>query len=109
MAGSPDLAVELLADHPELIAQLGRMYWQEWGYGAVSPDGWIEVAGRSARHEGMPITIVAVDSAGDLVGAVGLEEADDELNETERGAGRPGSSARSFASMTAVGRSVADS
>jgi hypothetical protein len=37
------ISVELLADHPELIAPIGHMTWQEWGYGAKDPEPFIKV------------------------------------------------------------------
>lgn len=76
--------MELLADLPQLIPQVGRLRWQEWAYGATDPTPWIEVTSRESGRETLPVTLVAVDPAGDAVGAVGLDEADDELNQTER-------------------------
>jgi hypothetical protein len=49
------------------------------------------------------VTLVAVDPAGDAVGAVGLDEADDQLNQTDRRGRSPGWWARLSAETTAGG------
>jgi len=79
------ISVELLAGRPELVAQLGQMTWQEWGYGAGDPAAWADVIAREAGRDGLPVSLVAVDAAGDAVGKVGLGESDGDLSEAERG------------------------
>jgi GNAT superfamily N-acetyltransferase len=88
MATSCDLRVESLADHPELLEQVGLLRWKEWAYGAQDPAPFIEVTAKEAGQSGqLPMTFVAIDVAGRAVGAVGLDRVDDELNAAER-AGR---------------------
>lgn len=101
--------MELLADLPQLIPQVGRLRWQEWGYGATDPRPWIEVTSRESGRETLPVTLVAVDPAGDAVGAVGLDEADDELNQTERRGRSPwvvGTAVRKNNRRSGVGRQL---
>lgn len=79
--------MESLAEHPELVSQVGQLRWREWGYGAEDASSWIEVTAREAGRDQLPITLVAVDAAGEAIGAVALGDFDGELNEAER-AGR---------------------
>lgn len=88
MSTSLDLHIESLADHPELLEQVGVLRWKEWAYGAQDPAPFIEVTAKEAGQGGqLPLTLAAIDTAGDAVGVVGLGPADDELNAAER-AGR---------------------
>lgn len=82
MSGGP--SVELLADHPDLIPSVGRMRWQEWGYGVTDPDSWIDATAQESGRDALPITLVAVDAAGDAAGAVALGDFDGELSTDER-------------------------
>lgn len=77
--------VQVLADHPNLVAEVGRLRWDEWGYGTPDPHEWIKVTAAEAGRDRLPITLVAVDSDGAAVGAVALGDADPELSEDERG------------------------
>ena len=83
MGERPPLFLGLLADHPELIAEVGVLRWREWG-GATTPGSWIEVTAREAGSEHLPVTLVAMGLDGHAVGAVALGEADDALDEAER-------------------------
>jgi GNAT superfamily N-acetyltransferase len=88
MAASCDLRVESLADHPELLEQVGLLRWKEWAYGAQDPAPFIEVTAKEAGRSGqLPMTLVAIDVAGGAVGAAGLDRVDNELSAAER-AGR---------------------
>lgn len=80
--------LELLVDHPDLIAQVGELRWLEWG-GAEDAQSWIEVTAREAGRDKLPVTLVAVDRAGEVVGAVALGEFDGELSDAERGGRSP--------------------
>ena len=79
------LSVHLRADHPNLISDEGILRWKEWGYGDPDPQSWIKVTAAEAGRDRLPITLVAIDSAGRALGAVALGAADPELNDGERG------------------------
>ncbi len=83
------IRVESLADHPELIEQVGVLRWQEWAYGKKDPSPFIETTAAEAGHDHLPMTLVAINDMGEAVGAVGLGEIDDELNATERNGRTP--------------------
>ena len=88
MAIPGGLRVESLADHPELVEQVGLLRWKEWAYGAPDPAPFIEVTAKEAGRSGqLPMTLVAIDAAGAAAGAVGLGRIDGELSAAER-AGR---------------------
>ena len=72
------LSVQLLADRPELVAAVGKIRWAEWGHPPEPKhlSWWVDVTGREAGREGLPVTFVAVDGSGAAVGAVGLGEFD---------------------------------
>jgi GNAT superfamily N-acetyltransferase len=91
VTGVPDrpVTVALLADHPDLIEQIGVLRWTEWGYGDPSPDEWIAVSAREAGRDDLPVTLVAIDWSGSAVGVVGLDVADDALTDDERAARTP--------------------
>ena len=74
----PELRVELLADHPELIARVGEIRWTEWGVPPESQElsWWIDITATEAGRHDLPITWVAIDGDGRAVGAVGLGEFD---------------------------------
>ena len=85
MLGPPDAPrIRLLADHPDLIAEVGALRWREWGYADPDPGLWISVTAGEAGRDRLPVTLVAVGPDGDATGAVALGDADGELNETER-------------------------
>jgi GNAT superfamily N-acetyltransferase len=83
MKERPALFLGLLADHPELVAEVGVLRWREWG-GGPTPGPWIEVTAREAGSEHLPITLVAMDLDGLALGAVALGEYDDALDDAER-------------------------
>jgi GNAT superfamily N-acetyltransferase len=82
-----DIAVVLLADHPDLIHPAGVMRWVEWGDDDPSPAEWIAVTAREAGRDDLPVTLVALDRSRSAVGVVGLNAFDDALTDGER-AGR---------------------
>ena len=90
MATPCDLRVESLADHTELLEQAGLLRWKEWAYGAQDPAPFIEVTAKEAGRSGqLPMTLVAIDVAGGVVGVVGLGPVDDDLSATERNGRMP--------------------
>lgn len=66
--------IDLLADRPDLIDEVGTMRWKEWGQPPepTDPQWWIEATRSEAGRDGLPVTYVAVSCAGELLGAVGL-------------------------------------
>src|SRR3954466_15931783 len=78
MRERPALFLGLLADQPELIAEVGVLRWRASGKGGT-PGPWIESTARDAGREGLPVTLVAMDIEGQVIGAVTLGEADDDV------------------------------
>ena len=78
MAPPPLVTVALLADHPQLITAVGEMRWREWGKPPepIERAWWVEVTGREAGREALPVTWVAIDAQGQALGAVGLGQFD---------------------------------
>jgi GNAT superfamily N-acetyltransferase len=83
MGERPPLFLGLLADHPELIAEVGVLRRQERG-DAPTPGAWIEITAREAGSEHLPVTLVAMDLEGRALGAVALGEYDEALDEAQR-------------------------
>jgi GNAT superfamily N-acetyltransferase len=79
MGERPPLFLGLLADHPELVAEVGVLRWHEWG-GSPTPGTWIETTAREAGSDRLPITLVAMDLDGRALAAVALGEYDDALD-----------------------------
>lgn len=78
MSTTPIISVELLADNLHLVPTVGEIRWREWGH-PPEPDRlewWVEVTGREAGRNELPVTWVAIDDFGQAVGAVGLGEFD---------------------------------
>jgi len=73
-----DETINLLADRPDLIPAVGVMRWQEWGRAPEpdDPEWWVNATRQEAGRDGLPVTYVAVNGVGELVGAVGLGEFD---------------------------------
>jgi GNAT superfamily N-acetyltransferase len=80
------LSVSLLADRPEALEVVADMRWREWGHPPepVEYSFWRDMTTREAGRTELPVTFVCADqSAGDVVGAVGLDEYDvEERRET---------------------------
>ncbi|GAA4347210.1 GNAT family N-acetyltransferase [Angustibacter luteus] len=81
----PTWTVGLLADFPASMRAVADMRWQEWGHPPESEDPawWLETTIREAGRTDLPVTLVAHDAAGAVLGAVGLDVYDlDERRET---------------------------
>jgi hypothetical protein len=61
------LSVHLLADHPNLISDVGIRRWKEWGYGDPDPQSWIKVTAAEAGRDRLPITLVPSIPPGGLL------------------------------------------
>src|SRR5215472_11785483 len=110
MAAQCDLRVESLADHPELLEQAGLLRWKEWAYGAQDPAPFIEVTAKEAGRSGqLPMTLVAINPAGGVVGVGGLGPVDDDLSAAERNGRTPwilGTVVRTESRKLGVGRQL---
>ena len=75
---NPLLSIGLLADHPELIPAVGELRWREWGRPPEpeSLDWWVDATARESGRDALPVTWVAFDADGRVLGAVGLGEFD---------------------------------
>jgi GNAT superfamily N-acetyltransferase len=76
MRERPALFLGLLADQPELIAEVGVLRWHAAG-SVGTPGPWIESTAKDAGREGLPLTLVAMDLDGQAIGAVTLGSQDD--------------------------------
>ena len=74
----PALFLGLLADQPELVAEVGVLRWRASG-GSGTPGPWIEATARDAGRDGLPLTLVAMDLEGQAIGAVTLGPADESV------------------------------
>ncbi len=77
--------VTLLADSPISVKAVAEMRWKKWGRPPEpeDPGWWLETTVREAGRENLPVTFVAHDVAGEVVGAVGLDTYDlDERHDT---------------------------
>lgn len=72
MAVRPALFLGLLADQPELIAEVGALRWRAAG-SVGTPGPWIEATARTAGRQHLPLTLVAMDLEGQVIGAVTLD------------------------------------
>ena len=71
MRECPALFLGLLADQPELIAEVGVLRWR--AAGAIgTPGPWIDAAAREAGSDCLPLALVAMDLDGRVIGAVTL-------------------------------------
>ncbi len=68
----------LLAELPQLVPEVGELRWREWGRPPEPVDlsWWVAMTRREAGRAELPVTFVAVDAGGAVVGAVGLGEYD---------------------------------
>jgi GNAT superfamily N-acetyltransferase len=79
------VTVALLADFPSSMRAVADIRWQEWGHSPESEDPawWLETTTREAGRADLPVTFVAHDATGEVLGAVGLDTYDlDERRET---------------------------
>jgi GNAT superfamily N-acetyltransferase len=83
MGERPALFLGLLADQPDLIAEVGVLRWRASGAtGTAGP--WFESTARDAGREGLPLTLVAMDLEGRALGAVTLGAGDDDVSGCEQ-------------------------
>jgi GNAT superfamily N-acetyltransferase len=82
---SRGVSVGLLADSPASMRAVADIRWQEWGHPPEpeDPAWWLETTVREAGRSELPVTFVAHDASGGVLGAVGLDTYDlDERRET---------------------------
>jgi GNAT superfamily N-acetyltransferase len=86
MPERPALFLGLLADQQELIAEVGVLRWRASG-SVGTPGPWIELTARDAGRDNLPITLVAMDLEGRVIGAVtlGWEDGSPSSSCAERG------------------------
>jgi hypothetical protein len=71
MRDRPALFLGLLADQPALIAEVGVLRWRAAG-SVGTPGPWIESTARTAGRDRLPLSLVAMDLDGRVIGAVTL-------------------------------------
>jgi len=78
MTSTPIILIELLADNLHLVPAVGEIRWKEWGHPPEPErlEWWVDVTGREAGRNELPVTWVAIDDLGQAVGAVGIGEFD---------------------------------
>ncbi|HEX3930380.1 MAG TPA: GNAT family N-acetyltransferase [Nocardioides sp.] len=81
MRERPALFLGLLADQPELIAQVGALRWRAAG-SVGTPGPWIESTARTAGRDRLPLTLVATGLDGEVIGAVTLDTTADAAGES---------------------------
>jgi GNAT superfamily N-acetyltransferase len=81
MRERPALFLGLLADQPELIAEVGVLRWRAAG-SVGTPGPWIASTASEAGREGLPLALVAMDLGGRVIGAVTLGSRDDARGQT---------------------------
>jgi GNAT superfamily N-acetyltransferase len=77
--------VTLLADSPAAVGAVAEMRCREWGHAPEpeDPAWWLATTVREAGRDELPVTLVAHDAAGEVLGAVGLDTYDlDERHDT---------------------------
>jgi GNAT superfamily N-acetyltransferase len=74
MRERPALFLGLLADQPELIAEVGVLRWRASG-SVGTPGPWIATTADTAGRDSLPLTLVAMDLDGHVIGAVTLASA----------------------------------
>jgi GNAT superfamily N-acetyltransferase len=80
-----ELTVSLLADSLDSVEAVADLRWREWGHAPEPEDPayWLKVTRNEAGRDGLPVTFVAHDKAGAVLGAVGLDTYDlDERHDT---------------------------
>ena len=75
----------LLADSLGCADAVAAMRWREWGRPPEpeEPSWWLETTVKEAGRDRLPVTFIACDAAGHVLGAVGLDTYDlDERRDT---------------------------
>ena len=69
------MKIVLLADRPELIADLARLYEREWApyYGASGPADAARDLADCLKRDRIPLALVALDEAGGAMGTAALK------------------------------------
>ncbi len=107
----PIITLAPLAEHPDLVSQVGELRWREWGHDEATPEHWTRITARENESHRLPMTIVAIDELGKAAGAVALGESDDALTEGERSGRSPwllGMVVRSDCRGLGLGRRLSD-
>ena len=99
----PALFLGLLADQPELVAEVGVLRWRASGE-CGTPGVWIESTARDAGREATPVTLVAMGLDGRAIGAVTLGCHDPEVPHEGRAPWLVGLVVRSGERRCGVGR-----
>ena len=70
--------VTLLADSPASANAVADMRWREWGHPPEpeDPAWWLDITVSEAGRDELPVTFVAHDETGEVLGAVGLDTYD---------------------------------
>jgi GNAT superfamily N-acetyltransferase len=79
------VTVTLLADSLASAPAVAEMRWREWGHPPESEDPlwWFDTTVAEAGSDELPVTFVAHDATGAVLGAVGLDDYDlDERRDT---------------------------
>src|SRR4051812_13039417 len=73
-----ELTVSLLSDYPDSVEAVATLRWSEWGHPPEPEDPafWLEVTRNEAGRAELPVTFVAHDESGAVLGAVGLDTYD---------------------------------
>ena len=70
------VSIKLLVENEQLVRPIAEMRWREWGEpthkGKSGLDGHVEITRAEAGRDELPITWVAVDESGNVVGAAAL-------------------------------------
>jgi GNAT superfamily N-acetyltransferase len=81
-----EVIVGLLADFPTSLRAVADIRCREWGHypdEPTDPAWWLDITTREAGRDHLPVTFVAHDSCGEVLGAVGLDTYDlDERRDT---------------------------
>lgn len=70
----PAVSVELVADRPDLLEQLARIRWTDWGDepGRETLEWWIDDLRAEAGRDSVPVAFAAIGETGDVIGGVSL-------------------------------------
>lgn len=77
MRERPALFLGLLADQPELVAEVGALQWRAAG-SIGTPGPWIQAVAATSGRDSLPLTLVAMGLDGEVIAAATLDLACDE-------------------------------